>query len=472
MLEAKDKLEQRVAERTKTLEYIAVHDSLTGLLNRSAYCEYFDKQVLARKDKGPVTGAVVVLDLDNFKLINDSHGHSVGDAVLKVVAERLKESVKDSDLLIRLGGDEFALVLFDLKEPIKEAKIVCERLKESISKPIATHHLEVRISCSAGICALKCTAGNNTEMLNQAIANADIALYKAKDIEGAFCAAFEKKMGVEVAYRQQLENDLRIALETRQIYAMFQPQVLFSNQQLVGIEALARWKHPLLGDIPPDNFIPIAEECGLIDELCAQMLDQSCQAVADIMSPVHCHDNVHVAVNFSVAQFYNPNLLTVIQDVLSKYNLTPSALEIEITESLFIKNPQHAKEILGQMREIGLRIALDDFGTGYSALGYLKEFDVDTIKLDRSFVQSITSRQADLRIVEGIIKLAKSLKLNVVAEGVETKEQGRVLRNLHCDIAQGYFYGRPMSFEQLKHQFLTPQGQQRNVIKSQEEYYF
>ena len=449
LLEAKRKLELRVAERTHHLEHLAAHDKLTGLLNRNSYIERFTQRIHDLGD--PCKIAVLVLDLDNFKMVNDCYGHLAGDAVLKTVAARLRNTTQDSDMLIRLGGDEFALILFNLKDALADSKGLCKRLREAIIQPISIANIEVRVGCSAGISLLQ---NNDRDSLEQALAQADMALYKAKALQGVDCMVFETQMAVEVSRKQLLENEFRTAIESGQIGVVYQPQVYLSDLRIAGFEALARWHHPKLGNISPLEFIPIAESCGAIHELSNYVLDIACRDFAIAAKLTPAANAVRLAVNFSAAQFYNEDLLLTIQQALAKHELAAEALEIEVTESLFIENPDRAKELLDSMRDIGLRIALDDFGTGYSALSYLKEFDVDAIKIDRSFVRYMDSTSANYKIIDGIIKLTKSLELTVVAEGVETAAQARLLRSLNCDVAQGYYFGRPITFERLKDEFL------------------
>ena len=443
--ETKEKLEARVEERTRHLKYMASHDSLTGLLNRNAYFEEFKQHMQRRCDESPIT--VVALDLDGFKLVNDSHGHMAGDTVLKTVAMRLLGSIKPGDIAVRLGGDEFALILFDLTDPVSDSRTICLRLKETLCAPISIDNISVRIGCSFGIHSFT-TSEVQQEDLEQAIAKADIALYKSKMNKGLHYSVFEEQMGKEVAQRQKLENDFRLALVDQQLYVEYQPQVSVQTGEFVGVEALARWHHPELGLISPDVFITIAEDCGLIDDLCEIVLLHSCKALKDIHTVTGDKD-IKVAVNFSAIQFYNEHLLLTIQNVLQQNDLLPKHMDIEITESLFVKNPVHTKSLLDTMRALGFSVSLDDFGTGYSALGYLQEFEVDTIKLDRSFVKKISSQQSNKKIVQGIIRLAKSIGLTVVAEGVEYPEQDLILRSLGCDIAQGYLHGKPMNLNKL-----------------------
>ena len=461
--EATELLEDRVAERTRHLEYLAKYDELTGLLNRNNYIECIVKKLDTLGSENDL--AIIALDLDGFKLVNDTHGHPVGDQVLRIVAQRLKKTVKNTDLLVRLGGDEFAIILFGLNNPQSDATKICGRMRDEICRPISIGNIELRVGCSAGISTCN-PRSNGVESIKKAIADADIALYKSKTTTGVHCSLFETQMGRILARRNMLETDLRAALEQDQIRVEYQPQFRMQDQRLSGIESLARWSHPVLGEVSPGEFIPVAEECGLVHQLSKIILRRTCAEVTKLLPHLEPDSNFRIAVNFSPAQFYDNDLLTDITNVLEEFELPANLIEVEVTESLFIKNPENAKSTLDDMKRVGLRIALDDFGTGFSALSYLTRFDFDTIKLDRSFIGTLTEKQAELRLVEGIINLAKNLELAIVAEGVETREQARVLKSLGCDFAQGYYFGRPMPIEQLMYEFAQSSIRQNVMVAS------
>ncbi|MEO1079692.1 MAG: diguanylate cyclase [Pseudomonadota bacterium] len=319
--EAKGRLEHRVAQRTKHLKYLASHDSLTGLLNRTGYYDYLQDQLADAPESQEI--AVIVLDLDGFKLVNDTYGHAAGDKVLKVVARRLQKSLKRDDLIARLGGDEFVLFLKDLDSPSENARSICNRLRKVVCAPIAVGNLEIRVGCSAGISFITRGEGGK-DQFEKAIAHADIALYRAKSTSGVYCTVFEAAMGSEVARQQRLENDLRAAIDERAISVDYQPQVCLNSRRVLAIEALCRWHHKDLGPIAPNVFIPIAEQCGLINQLSQIVLEQACADMLALQSHARDSSDIRLAVNFSVAQFYDEDLLSSIARVLQKYGLPAS----------------------------------------------------------------------------------------------------------------------------------------------------
>lgn len=432
-------LEKRVEERTKHLEFLANHDSLTGLLNRNAIRHQTEHLIVSGEANSAV---VVVIDLDGFKNVNDCFGHSTGDIVLKIVAERIQKTLPPQHLAARFGGDEFALALFDLNNPIPQALAIFKQIEKAIKQKISVGNLEFLIGSSAGIYSPE------TEFVfDEAMKYGDIALYKAKESQHRSAIVFEEYMAEEVAYHRQLETDLRIALTEKTLFVAYQPIIDIVEESVAGFEALARWTHPEFGPIPPDTFIAIAEDCGLINELSELILHTTCKDYPALSSLAV--ENFRISVNFSASQFYNPLLVTTFTDILKKSSIRPEAFEIEVTESLFIKNLENTKQLLDQFRAMGVSIALDDFGKGYSALAYLNQFNIDRIKLDRSFVSHIGENLSSKRIVEGIVNLANSLNLNVTGEGVETQEQWDYLSSVGCHKAQGYFMGKPKPLSQL-----------------------
>ncbi len=440
--ELRESKETRIRERAEHLEYLASYDVLTGLLNRNALYEKTSSQI-RKNELDPETAAIILVDLDGFKDINDCFGHKIGDEILKIVAKRLLQSVGHRGFIARLDGDEFAIILFGLDAPYYDALTFCKRIDREISSKIVIDLLEFYIGCHFGISMI--TDGGDD--LSEAVKCADIALYKAKQSQDHKTVVFEKKMAEEIALRKRLEADLRTAILNEEIHVAYQPQVSLHDDSLTGFEALARWNHPEFGNIIPTVFVSIAEDCGLINDLGNYILEKSCYEISNLNKATG--QPIRLAANISTSQFYNHSLIASICNVIDKKDLSPELLEVEITESLFIKNLDHTRHVLDQLRDMGIKIALDDFGTGYSALSYLKQFNVDRIKLDRTFIKDVVSCEADQRIVEGIIGLAKSLNLQVIGEGVETEKQRDYLKSIGCDEAQGYYYGRPMSYDQV-----------------------
>ncbi|MFT5421281.1 MAG: diguanylate cyclase (GGDEF)-like protein/PAS domain S-box-containing protein [Candidatus Endobugula sp.] len=439
---SKTDLEKKVQERTEHLHYMASHDDLTGLLNRYSFNQRITDHLNSRPN-GSVNMAMLLIDLNKFKEINDCYGHAVGDEVLKIVAQRLRKAVKKADVVARFGGDEFSIAAFGLTRPKQQAIEICQRIDQNVNKKIKVGALELTVGCCSGVHLLN-TANID---LDDAIKCADMALYKAKQFREQKHIFFKESMREELTYRKTLEQDLHKAIKNGEIYIVYQSQISLQDNKLLGFEALARWKHVIYGNIPPDKFIPIAEDCGLINELGDYIIEKSCSEFVELKKLYG--DNICLAINLSVMQFQNPELVPTLKKVIEKFQLSPQSLEVEVTESLFIKNLKDTRRTLDDIRAMGLKVALDDFGTGYSALSYLKQFEIDTIKLDRSFIRDIITSPSDQRIVEGIIKLAASLGLSVVSEGVETAQQKDFLASVDCQIAQGYYYGHPESLEVL-----------------------
>ena len=439
---AKQDLERRVQERTAHLKYMAAHDNLTQMLNRSAFTEnVLHRSKMYRKPHDEI--AILVLDLDGFKGVNDYFGHDVGDKVLKVVAARLQNVLPLDALLARIGGDEFAMAVFDQYDVRQHCLEICEKISVSIREKISIDGLELFIGSCAGVYFANAVSLD----LDEALKFADIALYKAKQAQDIQTAIFEDSMAKEMAYYRSLELDLRTAVFADDLYIAYQPLINMQTREVVGYEALARWDHPEHGSISPEVFISIAEDRGLVNELSERILQQCCKDFTKLQA---INSNpIKIAINLSPSQFYNPNLVDSFKSIFAKAEILPANFEMEITESLFIKNLEHTRTTLQELRNMGVMIALDDFGTGYSSLAYLKEFEVDYIKLDRTFIRDVVTSKSDQRIVEGIVALAKSLGLEVIGEGVENRPQLDYLQSIGCDKAQGYFLGRPMSLEIL-----------------------
>lgn len=452
LLRARDELELRVQERTADLQHLANHDVLTGTLNRSAFVKQIENRLAELETP---KAAFIVLDLDGFKNVNDCYGHAAGDLLLQIVADRLKQRADGSTLISRLGGDEFGICVISPDISVESAHEVCEDIEHAIAAKIKLGSREVYVGCSFGIYMIESQKADIAE----AYKSADIALYRAKNSTRSI-VQFENKMAEEAAYRHKLEQDLRKAVNGGELDLALQPQVVVQGEKLVGFEALARWQHPEFGAIRPDLFIEIAEQTGLICELGKQVLNRACRETALLNDQFE--KSFRISVNLSSLQFQNENLVQCIEDACRANGLAPEMLELEVTESLFLSNSDQTKSALAAIREMGARVALDDFGTGYSSLSYLREFAIDRIKLDRSFIKDVSWSASDQRIVKGIISLAKSLDISTIAEGVETNQQRAFLEECECDEIQGFYYGVPSSATDLTS--LMKKGGERYAI--------
>lgn len=429
-----DITERRLAE--KQLAHMARHDPLTGLSNRAAFREYTDRETARRTPGNSV--AVLCLDLDHFKHVNDTFGHATGDALLCAVAARIKDAIRGSDMAVRLGGDEFAIVQVGVDQPSQAADLAA-RLIEMLSRPFDLGAHQVVVGISVGI-AYSLAYGADTEAL---LTSADMALYRAKaDGRGTY-RFFELAMNEQAQARHALERGLRLALRNNELELFFQPIMNACSQTLSKFEALIRWRHPERGLVAPAEFIPLAEDIGLIVPIGAWVLHEACRAAASWPAAVS------VAVNLSPVQFKEPNLVEVVDHALRSSGLSPGRLELEVTETVLLKNTGTTLETLRRLRGLGVRISLDDFGTGYSSISYLRTFPFDTIKIDRSFVHDIGDGTNSLAIVNAIVTLGQAFGMSITAEGVETAEQLRTLQAEHCTDVQGFLFSPPVPFAEV-----------------------
>ena len=433
-------LSLRILQQTKRAEarihHIAFHDELTALPNRLMFSRCLD-QALSRHGRAGTQLAILFMDLNRFKVINDSLGQEVGDALLCRVAERLRTQSRRGDTVARMGGDEFAVLIED-PEDLVDISACAQRLVEHLSAPYMLGRKECRVTLSIGIGVFP-GDGTDSQLLLKA---ADVAMYRAKGTGRNNCLFYSPSMNVHTAERLQLESDLAHALERGEFLLHYQPKVETTSGLIIGTEALLRWNHPLRGLIPPLEFIPLAEETGLIVPIGEWVLATACarnKAWQD-----HGSARLTVAVNLSARQFSDPLLLAKLTRIISASGLDPSSLELEITESTVMLDGDCAVAVLEGLKSIGVQIAIDDFGTGYSSLAYLKRFPIDTLKVDRSFIRDIPGNSGDKNITKAIIVMAHSLKLKVVAEGVETEGQMKFLRTQRCDAVQGYLLYRPL----------------------------
>ncbi|MBI2312637.1 MAG: EAL domain-containing protein [Betaproteobacteria bacterium] len=419
------------------LEHQANYDVLTGLPNRNLLRDRV-RQAIAYSQRYGHLVAVAFLDLDHFKFVNDSLGHNVGDALLRTVAERLRACVRDADTVARYGGDEFVLVLFD--QPSEEhISSVLQRVITSVSKPFQVGDRDFLLTCSGG-CSLHPQDGTDEETL---LKNADAAMYRAKELGRNNFQFFTPEMNARVTERLSLEASLRRALERDELFLEFQPQVELATGRVIGAETLVRWNHPDLGCVPPSRFIALAEETGLIVGIGEWILDRALRqnkAWHEAGLP-----RLPVSVNMSARQSRHYDLVRTVAVALADSGIEPRYLELEITESMVVHGAEEFIAILERLGALGVQLAIDDFGTGYSSLSYLRRFPVDRLKVDQSFVRHVTAAAADARITQTIITLGHNLKLKVIAEGVETREQLEFLRASHCDEIQGYYFSKPLS---------------------------
>ena len=412
--------------------FLAEHDSLTGMSNRKRLGEAA-KAALAWTRRNQSYVAALLIDLDRFKEINDNFGHAAGDEVLRVLAIRLNSAIRDEDMAARLGGDEFVILQVGMAQPTGAASLA-DRLMKILSEPYDVGDSQVMCGASIGIAV----APTDAQEWDALLSSADTALYKAKaEGRNAVCF-FEAGMDATIRGRRRLEADLRCALETNAFQLAFQPLFSFHDESLLGFEALLRWPQGWEPESPA-AFIPVAEESGLIVPIGSWVLETACRTAAA------WPDALKVAVNLSPVQFRQGDIVAVVEAALSASRLDPGRLELEVTESLWLKNTDAVLDQLARLRQMGISIALDDFGTGYSSLSYLWKFPFDRVKIDRSFVTEMESDPKAMAIVNSIVAMGKSLHLTITAEGVETPSQAQALRKAGCDQAQGYLFGRPLS---------------------------
>lgn len=430
-----------VTEKMKADEeilYLAHHDHLTGLLNRYS----FNTQLARCIHDGTLSAngaAILSMDLDGFKAVNDSFGHQVGDKLLRILSKRITKTCGKDSLISRFGGDEFVVCLPLGPHGSSEISTICEKLLVELSEQVDVDGLQIRVGASIGTSRFP----QDATLVDELIMFSDIALYEAKGEGRGQWVQFDAKMQAKLKRRKRLENDMPLAIEKREFYALFQPQVDMSERRLTGFEALIRWTHPELGELSPNEFIRIAEESGHIAQLGNFVLQEACRTAASW--PKVAGSDLLISVNVSPQQFFSQDLTEVIKTAITEYQLDPTRLEIEITEGTLVRDADEAIRILTALRDLGVRIAVDDFGTGYSSLSYLQRFPLDRLKIDRAFIKEIEANPNDRRITHAIVDLGRSLGLNVIAEGVETAEQYDQLADMLCDEIQGFLVSPPVS---------------------------
>jgi diguanylate cyclase (GGDEF)-like protein/PAS domain S-box-containing protein len=423
------------------LRFVATHDSLTDLGNRAIFTEQLG-HALARADRYKKGLAVLFVDIDRFKIVNDTLGHTAGDRMLQECARRLKDCLRGSDTVARLGGDEFVVMVEDFSGP-RDAIAVAQKILTSLSRPLVLEAQELNPSASIGI-AIAPDDGADVEML---LKNADIAMYRAKEQGRNNYQFYSAQMNKHTFERLAMESSLRKATERGEFLLHYQPKLHLETGAISGVEALVRWRHPDMGMVPPVQFIPIAEETGLIGQIGEWVLRTACEQGRkwrEAGLPAF-----RIAVNLSARQFAQKNLLADVARIMAETSIPADGLEFEITESLMMQNPEHATQTLHKLRGMGIHLSIDDFGTGYSSLGYLKRFPINCVKVDRSFIKDIPNDKDDMAITRGVIALGHSLRLKVVAEGVETKEQQDFLHENGCDEMQGYLFSKPLAADEI-----------------------
>lgn len=442
--QANELLTREISERKRAeteLERIAFYDTLSGLSNRALFLDRLD-QALRRAARHARSIAVMFLDLDNFKVVNDSLGHEAGDCLLVTVAERLQECLRAGDTAARFGGDEFTVLLEDVVGE-QDAAAAAERILAALCAPVSLRGHELVPSASIGI-ALSNPGHDTPESL---LRNADLAMYRAKTSGKGRYELFDPSMGASAMDRLQLEADLRHAIERDELRVVYQPILELETGRIREVEALLRWLHPERGVIPPLRFIPIAETTGLIIPIGQWVLEQACHQARAWQLAYPTEPPLIISVNLSVRQFRHPKLAEDIARALREAELDPACLKLEITESVVMEEGEAAVATLWELKRLGVHLAVDDFGTGYSSLNYLLRFPVDTLKIDRAFISGLGSDDQSAAIVRSVIGLAKGLNLAVTGEGIETPEQLGQLRELGCDQGQGYYFARPLAAE-------------------------
>lgn len=431
---ARDITDRKQAE--SVIRFQAYHDILTGLPNRSLLRDRLQTAISQAKRSGEKV-VFMFIDLDRFKIINDTLGHNIGDQLLQSVARRLQSCIREGDTFARFGGDEFALVLPRITQ-LEDVETIAKKMIGALTEAFSIESNEIYVSASIGISAYP----DNGHQIDTLIQHADIAMYDIKGSGRNGYVFFNEEMNCAYSKRLSLENDLRNALEQNQLEIYYQPLVDSRTCKLFGLEALLRWNHPEHGQLTPADFIHIAEETGMIIAIGERVLELVC---TDLL--YWNTTDIRAAVNFSLTQVAHPDFLSMVFNTLDKYKISPNQLEIEITENAFVSDHHHIIEKLKSLSEAGIQIAIDDFGTGYSCLSYLHQFPVNTLKMDRSFINNIQTQPRDACIVNAIIAMAKGLNLKLIAEGVETKEQHQYLCNLGCDGAQGHLFSEAVNRE-------------------------
>ena len=434
-------IHSKLLDTHQEVERHAYYDSLTNLPNRRLFKENLESAIKTSARTGEVFG-VFFLDIDNFKTINDSLGHDVGDTLLIEVSRRILNSIRTNDKLSRIGGDEFNILLADVENDFN-ARLVAEKIITQLAEPFYISSHEINVSVSIGITLLPDDSTDFSTLLKYA----DLAMYHVKSVGKNSYKFFDKTLNENAIANMQLEQKLKGAIKNDEFVLYYQPQVNIKDKSITGFEALIRWNDPEQGLISPQSFIPLAESTGLIDKIGLWVISQVCRDLTALIE--HTHDKIKVAINVSARQMQDFNLVSILQQECEKNQVSPNNIEIEITESILMEDIEEKSKLLLAFQSLGMGIAIDDFGTGYSSFGYLKKLPLNTLKIDRSFIENICVDTKDEEIASGIIALAHSLHLKLVAEGVETQEQLSLLESKECDFYQGYLFSRPLPLNQI-----------------------
>ena len=428
----------------KQLKHTACHDSLTGLPNRAVFIDLLNHAIACNKRKPDFSFAILFLDLDRFKVVNDSLGHHAGDILLKIVAEKLSSLVRGKDTVARLGGDEFVILIEDIQSQNKAFEIA-RRITEILKEPFNIENQQVFIGTSIGILF----SNERYDSADTMLRDADTAMYQAKDNGKGRYEVFDGSMHRKVQNALLLETDIREAIELKEFIPFFQPIIRLENKELMGFEALARWESPKRGFVFPNDFIPLAEETNLVQAIDLQILEQSCKYLKSWEEQNLCN-NLYVSCNLFCDHFFSATLPDDIHKILLKTGLNPHHLRIELTERALLENTDIVLTNMKSLRDMGVKILLDDFGTGYSSLSYLHRFPIDVLKIDRSFISNVHEHKNNRAIIKTIVDLAKNLYMSTVGEGIESSSDADLLQQMGCSYGQGYYFSKPMSAEDMK----------------------
>ncbi len=445
-----------ISQRKKTEEQLirnAFYDALTGLPNRALFMDRLQMTFIRGRRKKDHLFAILFLDLDRFKNINDSFGHLTGDELLVLVAKRLKTHMRPDDTIARFGGDEFAMLLNGIREE-NDAMRIAERINNILAEPFLLKHHELYVSASIGIAISTPDYQHPEEILR----DADTAMYHAKLRGRSCCLVFDKSMHVNALDRLELEIDMRHAIERQEFVLYYQPILSLNDQSVIGFEALVRWNHPKRGLLLPMEFIPLGEETGLIIPLSVWIIREACRQMREWLDDPASDPSLIISINVSPVHFKHPGFVDQILTILRETKMTPEQVALEITESVMMENTEQMGAILSRLRDVGVKIHVDDFGTGYSSLSYLQQFPINMLKIDQSFIKRLVGHGKDLDIVQSIITMAHNMKLNVIAEGIEKEENLKALENMRCEFGQGFLFAHPLNTEEAEKLILAPRA--------------
>ena len=444
LLKKEEQISQDLRKSKVAFQHSATHDTLTGLANRASFGSVLRDLIKDWQKSDSFRPYILFLDISRFKNINDSLGHTVGDKVLMIIAKRLSRLVGETNVVARLGGDEFAIILNDLSS-VEETEALAHKIHDKIAEPFSLSGNSIFISANIGIAPFEAEYRTSEEILR----DADIAMHHAKET-GKGVAIFDKELRAKFLDKITLESDLRFAIERGELSMYYQPLISLKDGGLIGFEALIRWQHPKRGFVSPVQFIPIAEDSGLIIPMTTWILEETCQQLSMWQKLAPKNRELMVSVNISGKHLDKESLIEDVEKSLKSAGLSAETLKLEITESAVMENAEKTIKILNRLKELGVQLSIDDFGTGYSSLSYLHRLPFDTLKIDRSFVSGVGEHGENAEILQTIISLAKNLRMRVIAEGIETETQLKVLQNLGCDYGQGYLMSKPQPKEVME----------------------